>query len=59
MISALLQAFNNYPNGLFKIDHFSSSDCVTINNREGPETYSQTDTGHTLPDLWRGAGQEV
>jgi hypothetical protein len=54
-----LQAFNNYPNALFKIDHFSSSDCVTINNREGPETYSQTDTGHTLPDLWRGAGQEV
>jgi hypothetical protein len=55
-----LQAFNNYPNALFKIDHFSSSDCVIIiNNRESPETYSQTDTGHTLSDLWRGAGREV
>jgi len=58
VISDLLQVFNNYPNGLFKIYHFSSSDCVIISNREGPETYSQTDTGNTCPTCGAGLGEK-
>jgi hypothetical protein len=44
---------------LYKIDHFLSADCRIIDNHEGQEAYSQTDTGRPLPDLWRGAGAEV
>jgi hypothetical protein len=55
----LSRCFNNYPSSLYKIDYFSSSDCRIINSHEGQEAYSQTDTRHTLSDLWRGAGREV
>jgi hypothetical protein len=38
---------------------FLCADCRTIRSHEGQEADSQTGTGCPLPDLWRGAGQEV
>jgi len=50
-----------YPveSSLYKIDHFLSADCRIIDNHEGQEAYSQTDTDRPLPDLWRWTGAEV
>ena len=44
---------------MYTIDHSYCADCHTIDNHEGQEAYSQTDTSCSLPDLWRGTGGKV
>ena len=44
---------------MYTIDHSYCADCHTIDNHEGQEAYSQTDSSCSLPDLWRGTRRKV